>query len=136
MFSMEILWGFPMNMHGWAGIFLLNRDFIAGIVENELFNVWTLSGPFIIILALVFTKLIKRESTLLAICWLASVSFFYMIAARTTSQGWAYYYHIFSIPAVSILLGSSVIELYDKYFPDLNPGKNSKKQVSYCLRAE
>jgi hypothetical protein len=43
-----------------------------------------------------------------------------MIAARTTSQGWAYYYHIFSIPAVSILLGSSVIELYDKYFHDLN----------------
>ena len=109
------------NEHAWMGWdFFTKPDFIAGIVKNELFNVWTLSGPFIVILALVFTKLIKRESTLLAICWLASVSFFYMIAARTTSQGWAYYYHIFSIPAVSILLGSSVIELYDKYFPNLN----------------
>ena len=122
------------NEHAWMGWdFFTKPGFIAGIVENELFNVWMLSGPFIVILALVFTKLVKRESTLLAICWLASVSFFYMIAARTTSQGWAYYYHIFSVPAVSILLGSSVIELYDKYFPDLNiVKKNSNKPVIYC----
>ena len=45
---------------------------------------------------------------------------FYLLASRATSKEWAYYYHIFSIPAVSILLGSSVIELYNKYFPNLN----------------
>jgi hypothetical protein len=109
------------NEHAWMGWnFFTKPGFLAGILENELFNVWMPSGPLIIALALVFTKLAKRDSTLLAICWLASVFFLYMIAARTTSQGWAYYYHIFSIPAVSILLGSSVIELYDKYFHDLN----------------
>ena len=105
-------------MIGWD--FFSTPHFIRGIVNNELFNVWTLSGPLIVILALIFTKLIKRESTILAVCWLASVFVFYLIAARATAEEWAYYYHIFSIPAVSILLGSSVIELYDKYFPDLN----------------
>jgi Dolichyl-phosphate-mannose-protein mannosyltransferase len=109
------------NEHAWMGWdFFTKPGFIVNIVEMELFNVWTLSGAFIVILALVFTKLIKRESTVLAMCWLTAASFFYVIAARTTSQGWAYYYHIFSIPAASILVGSSVIELYDKYIPDLN----------------
>ena len=71
-----VLYGNSMglsNEYAWIGWdFFTNPHFIIGIVKIELNNVWTLSGPLIVILALIFTKLIKRESTLLVICWLAS----------------------------------------------------------------
>jgi Dolichyl-phosphate-mannose-protein mannosyltransferase len=109
------------NEDPWIGWdFFTSRHLITGLVKLELFNVWTIPGPLIIALALVFTKVIKKESFLFGIYWLASASVFYIITSRTTAEDWAWYYHIFSIPAVSILLGSSVIELSNKYFPHLN----------------
>jgi hypothetical protein len=45
---------------------------------------------------------------------------FYIIAARTTAEEWAWYYHIFSIPSVAILIGCSVAELFDTYQPQIN----------------
>jgi len=108
------------NEHSWIGWdFFTNRHFIINLIANELSNVWLTPGLLIVILALASTKLIKKESTFLVICWLAAVFFSYIITIRTTSQSWAYYYHIFSIPAASILLGTSVVELYEKYSPGL-----------------
>jgi 4-amino-4-deoxy-L-arabinose transferase-like glycosyltransferase len=102
---------------GWD--FFTKRKLITGLIQNELVNVWTLPGPLIIILALIFTKLIKKESCVLALWWLASAMMFYIIASRTTGESWAWYYHIFSVPSASILLGCSVVELYNNYFPKL-----------------
>ena len=109
------------NEYAWIGwdIFT-NKHFVIGIIQNEIFTVWTLAGPFIIALALLFTRWIKKESTLIGISWLASAAVFYILAMRTTADDWGYYYHIFSIPAVSLLLGGAVIELWDKYFPLVN----------------
>lgn len=114
------------NEYAWVGWdFFTDRYFISGIIKNELLNVWTYGGPIIILLGIIFTKIIKKESTLIAICWLVAASVFYVIASRTTADSWAFYYHIFSIPAASILLGSSVIEVYNKFSPWLNLRKKT-----------
>jgi hypothetical protein len=131
------------NENPWIGWdFFTNHSFIFGLIENELLNVWTRSGPFIIILALLFTKLIKKDSFLLGLFWYTSVSVFYIITSRTTASSWAWYYHIFSIPSVAILLGSSVVELYNTHFPNLNfrkkialskPAINKSSAISLIL---
>jgi hypothetical protein len=106
------------NEYAWVGWdFFTNPFFIKGIIFKELLNVWTYSGPLIVILALVSTEIIKIKSILFPVCWLLSAIMFYFITARTTADDWAFYYHIFSIPSASMLLGLSVIEIYDKYFP-------------------
>jgi hypothetical protein len=33
---------------------------------------------------------------------------FYLLAAGSTSQKWAYYYHVFSVPGAALLVGSAV----------------------------
>lgn len=111
------------NEYPWLGWdFFTNPYFITGIIKQELVHIWTYAGPIIIILALVSTKMIKRQYIIFPVCWLAAAVIFYIIAARTTADSWAAYYHIFSVPSVSMLLGISVIEIYDRYFPkmDLN----------------
>ena len=106
------------NQYAWIGWdFFSNKYFISGIIKNELLNVWTYSGPIIVLLAILFTKIIKKESTVIAICWLVAALIFYIIASRSTADSWAFYYHIFSIPSVSMLLGISVIEIYNKFSP-------------------
>ncbi len=109
------------NENPWIGWdFFTSRHLITGLFKVELFNVWTPYAPLIVILALVFTKIINKEYFLFGLYWFASVSVFYIIASRTTAENWAWYYHIFSIPAVSILLGSSAMELFDKYYSQLH----------------
>ena len=111
------------NQYPWVGWnFFTVPYFITGIIKQELVHIWTYAGPAILILGLVSTKMIKRQYIIFPVCWLAAAVIFYIIAARTTADAWASYYHIFSIPSVSMLLGISVIEIYDKYFPktDLN----------------
>ncbi|GAB2830638.1 ArnT family glycosyltransferase [Ferruginibacter profundus] len=114
------------NEYAWVGMdFFTNKHFIQGLFKIELLHVWTKLGPVIIILALLFTPFRKKESTLIAAAWFASAFIFYIMAVRTTADDWAYYYHIFSIPAASILLGTAVIELYNKYFPALQAAKGN-----------
>jgi 4-amino-4-deoxy-L-arabinose transferase-like glycosyltransferase len=109
------------NEYPWVGWdFFTNPYFILGIIKQEMVHVWTYSGPLIIFLALVSTKMIKKQYLIFPACWFASAVLFYLIAARTTADSWADYYHIFSVPSISMLLGISVIEIYDKYFPLLN----------------
>jgi len=109
------------NESPWIGWdFFTSSHLITGLVKIELLYLWKKTGLLIITLALIFTKFIKRESFILALCWLFSAYVFYIITSRTTAEYWAWYYHIFSIPAVSILLGSSVFEIYNKYFQQSN----------------
>jgi hypothetical protein len=106
------------NEYPWVGWdFFTNHYFLKGIITQELVHVWSYSGLFIFLLALVSTKLIRRQYLIFPVCWLLAVGIFYVIAARTTADNWAYYYHIFSVPSASMLMGISVIEIYDRYFP-------------------
>jgi hypothetical protein len=109
------------NEYAWIGLdFLTNGYFIKGIIRLEVFNIWTIAGPLIVSIALISTKLIKKQSILIPATWLAAVVMFYIITSRTSADTWAYYYHIFSVPSVSMLLGISIIEIYNKYLPHLN----------------
>jgi hypothetical protein len=106
------------NEYAWVGLdFFTNSYFIKGIIKQELIHVWTYSGAVIFLLALVSTKIIKKRSIIFPACWLVAVAIFYFIASRTTADIWAYYYHIFSVPTASMILGISVTEVYDKYSP-------------------
>ena len=122
--SFYVLYGNSLglsNENPWIGWdFFTSRHLITGLIKIELFNVWTKTGPFIIILALLFTKVIKKENFLFGLYWYFSAFVFYIITSRTTAENWAWYYHIFSIPGASILLGISAIELYDKFFPKIH----------------
>jgi hypothetical protein len=104
------------NEYAWVGWdFFTNPYFVKGIIHQELMHVWTLSGPLIIIFAIISTKILKRQTIILPVCWFVSAGIFYFITSRTSADNWACYYHIFSVPSVSMLLGISVIEISDKY---------------------
>ena len=124
------------NEYAWMGAdFFTNKNFILGILRIELLHVWTKAGPLIILLALLFTKWSKKESTLLAASWFASAFIFYVMAVRTTSADWAYYYHIFSVPAASILFGTAVVELYNRYFPAIQSWKQTALNKPALIRS-
>jgi len=109
------------NENPWVGWdFLTSKHLSLSLLKVELAYVWSATGPLIVILALLFTKVIKRDDFRLGLFWFAAVALFYIIAARTTAEEWAWYYHIFSIPSAAILIGCAVNELYDKYQPQLN----------------
>jgi len=123
------------NEYHWIGWdFFTGLHFIKGLVTNEIFNVWTLFGPLIVALALILTGLRKKEGFLLASLWFASASVFYIITVRSTGETWAWYYHIFSIPSMSILLGISVIELYNKYSQKLNIARKGTLETTALLK--
>ncbi len=104
------------NEYPWMGWdFFTSKEFILGIIKVEISNVWTLSGPPIVLLAMITTQVYKDKNFKLGIYWFTSVLLFYILTCRTTASDWAWYYHIFSPPSVSILLGASVVALYDKY---------------------
>ncbi len=106
------------NEYPWIGWdFFSNAYFIKGIIRQELFHVWTFFGPLIFSLAIISTKILKKQTIIFSVCWIISVFIFYFATSRTSADSWAYYYHIFSVPSVSMLLGVSVIEIGDKYLP-------------------
>jgi hypothetical protein len=120
------------NESPWIGWdFFTSPHLIKGLVKIELFDIWNKTGPIIIVLGLIFTKLVKRESFIFGLCWLSSAYLFYIITSRTTAEHWSWYYHIFSIPAVSIMLGIAVWEIYRKYFPLLNRRKEIVQKQAF-----
>lgn len=115
------------NEHAWIGTdFFTSATFIKGLVTQEIRNVWFMSGIPIVLLGLVFTDIRKTLPVQLALSWLAGALFFYLLAIRTTADGWAFYYHVFSAPAAAILIASALTGLYNKYVPLL---KKSGGQV-------
>jgi hypothetical protein len=48
---------------------------------------------------------IRHRVVAFSLVWLLAVSVFYFIAARTTGDEWATYYHIFSLPVAALLIG-------------------------------
>ena len=105
------------NEYAWTGWdFFTNPYFIKGILKQDVFYIWTFFGPLIFILALASSKMLKNRDLIMPVSWLISAGMFYLITSRTTADDWAFYYHIFSVPSVSILLGISSVEIYDRYF--------------------
>ncbi|MBS1509710.1 MAG: glycosyltransferase family 39 protein [Bacteroidetes bacterium] len=124
------------NEYAWFGKdFFTDRSFITGIIRIELLHVWTKAGPILIALALLFTSWRKQLSTLIGAVWYAAAFILYILAMRTTSADWAYYYHIFSAPAAALLTGSAIAALYEHAVPALRNKSNGVLKSSVLLIA-
>ena len=95
------------NETHWAGLDLFtNPTFILGIERAELFYAWMPTGVILAILAIVLRK--HRVAVKYCIYWLIAIGMFYLLAARTTGDSWAIYYHVISIPPVALMIGAGV----------------------------
>ena len=100
------------NEYHWIGWdFFTDPEFIRGILRSEFFYVWITFG--LIVGAFAVWRGYREPAGKQSLLWLASIFAFYLLAARTTSEDWANYYHIFSIPPVALLFGFSIKKLWD-----------------------
>ncbi|HVE55720.1 MAG TPA: glycosyltransferase family 39 protein [Pyrinomonadaceae bacterium] len=98
------------NEYHWIGAdFFTNSYFIKGILFSELSVVWAFFGLAVGIFAVFkgFHEKVIRQTLL----WLGSIFLMYLLAARTTADDWANYYHIFSIPPAALIFGFGVGKL-------------------------
>jgi len=100
------------NEYHWIGWdFFTDTSFIKGIISIEFAYVWLAFGT--IVGAFAIWRGYRERTAQHALLWLASILVFYLLAARTTSEDWAAYYHVFSIPPVGILFGFAIKKLWD-----------------------
>lgn len=100
------------NEYHWIGLdFFTTSDFLGGILKIEFFYVWMSFG----LIAAIFAIWKGRRELLAkhALIWLASIFALYIIAVRTTSEDWASYYHVFSIPPAALIFGLGIKKLWD-----------------------
>jgi 4-amino-4-deoxy-L-arabinose transferase-like glycosyltransferase len=90
----------------WAMV-LHPQDWIPWNVISEWRDVFALFGIFLGVLALLHSwKTIE-----VPVIWFASVILIYVVAADTSGDSWAYYYHCNSIPPACLLMAIGVLEL-------------------------
>jgi hypothetical protein len=106
------------NEYHWIGLdFFTDPSFALGILRMEQEAIWMPTGVVVALFAL--TRRPRPEGVTLALWWLAAVFTFYLVAARTTGDRWAMYYHIVSLPAAALLFGagSEAIRLRHERLP-------------------
>ncbi|HTH51139.1 MAG TPA: glycosyltransferase family 39 protein [Pyrinomonadaceae bacterium] len=100
------------NEYHWIGWdFFTDTSFLKGILGIELAYVWLVFG--LVVGAFAIWRGYREQTARHALLWLASIFLFYIVAARTTSEDWASYYHAFSIAPVAILFGFAIKKLWD-----------------------
>ena len=100
------------NEYHWIGWdFFTKSDLATGILRSEFLYVWVIFG--VITAAFAIWQGVKEEPAKHSLLWFATIFMFYLIAARTTSQNWANYYHIFSIPPAALIFGFAAKKLWD-----------------------
>ncbi len=126
------------NEYHWVGAdFFTNSYFIKGILFAEFSVVWVYFGLAIGVFA-VF-KGFHSQIVRLSLLWLASIFVLYIIAARTTADDWAIYYHIFSIPPAALIFGfgignfSEIFASLFNFFGDFSAFEKLKKSLLVCL---
>lgn len=100
------------NEYHWIGWdFFTDPEFIKGILRSEFIYVWLVFGA--VVGAFALWRGHREEPARHSLLWLASVFALYILAARTTSEDWASYYHVFSIPPVALMFGFAIKKLWD-----------------------
>ena len=100
------------NEYHWVGVdFFTDPSFLTGILSTEFFRVWVVFGLVVGLFGL--WRSLKEQTAKHSLVWLATIFALYIIAARTTSQDWASYYHVFSIPPVALIFGFGIKKLWD-----------------------
>ena len=122
------------NEYAWIGWdFFTKKYYIMGIIKNQVKYIWTYSGVLLVIWAFL-SRSINRKLIILPLIWFGATILFYVVASKTASDEWAFYYHIFSVPSVSMLLGISFMALYDKYLP--NRQKDNSVPLNHSSQKE
>ncbi len=100
------------NEYHWIGWdFFTDPNFAKGILSIEFFAVWVTFG--LVVGAFAVWRGYREEVTRHSLLWLAAIFAMYLLAARTTSQSWANYYHVFAIAPVALLFGASIKKVWD-----------------------
>ena len=122
------------NEYHWIGAdFFTNSYFIRGILFSELSVVWVYAGLIVGIFAV--WKNFHAPVIKISLLWLASIFVMYLIAARTTADDWANYYHIFSIPPAALIFGFGVGKFSESFaslfnfFGDFSASEKFKQSV-------
>ncbi|GAK52803.1 dolichyl-phosphate-mannose-protein mannosyltransferase [Candidatus Moduliflexus flocculans] len=93
------------NEYHWIGWdFFTTPTFIVNIGYLDARYVWMFGGVIIAGIGIVWGK--TSRAVRYSLYWFATVMLYYVIAARTTGELWATYYHVVSIPPVAILIGA------------------------------
>ena len=125
------------NEYHWVGWdFFTDAEFIGGIFRSEFVYVWVVFGT--VVGAFAIWRGHREQAARHSLLWLASIFAFYVLAARTTSEEWASYYHVFSIPPVALIFGLAIARLWDymKDFADRYSSRSltaSLSRVGICL---
>lgn len=121
------------NEYHWVGPdFFTNRYFIEGILHNEFAYVWGIAGLLIGFYVIGFYAIARGfgdRPVLHSLFWLAACFAFYILAARTTADDWAYYYHIFSVPPAGVLFGFGIAKLVEDIKDSWESGLVSSKSI-------
>jgi 4-amino-4-deoxy-L-arabinose transferase-like glycosyltransferase len=96
---------------------LLSRDllmqpwaWVKGNWVAEAVEVYAISGILLAVIALHQSW----QRIAFAVVWYLSVLLFYVLAADTSGDGWAYYYHAMSIPPACLLMGWGYITMTER----------------------
>ena len=112
------------NEYHWIGLdFFTTGYFIEGILKLEFHYAWISFG--VIVGAFAIWKGYREDVAKHSLLWLASIFALYILAARTTSEDWANYYHVFSIPPVALIFGFSIKKIWD-YAQEFADGFSSR----------
>ena len=126
------------NEYHWIGAdFFTNSYFIKGILFSEFSVVWVYFGAIVGIFAVY--RGFHDKTIRLMLLWLAAIFVMYLIAARTTADDWANYYHIFSIPPAAIIFGFGVGKFAEdfaslfNFYGDFSRLERLKKTFIVCV---
>jgi 4-amino-4-deoxy-L-arabinose transferase-like glycosyltransferase len=98
------------NEYHWAGWDLFtNPSFLLGIGRSELTYVWMPAGALLILLGLLYRR--SERAVMYGSGWFCAILLYYFVAARTTGDGWAVYYHVVSVPPIALLFGVGVLAI-------------------------
>lgn len=94
------------NHHHVAGLATFTHlHYIAGITDLEVSFAWVGAGVLGVALALAMGPRPKYFGY--GLLWYAAVFIYYLVIAGTSADPWGTYYHIVSVPPVSLLIGAA-----------------------------
>ena len=101
--------GFSNEAH-WIGFDLLKQPLVLlKIFKIDLLFVWMPLGIFV---GIFMVRKFWNNQLFIPVLWLACVFGYYLAAARTTSDDWAIYYHVVSVPAVALIFSLGLEKLH------------------------
>lgn len=117
------------NESHWTGLEALTRPgLLLGVLRSEVVQVWRGGGILIGIFGVLVTW--RQRGTRVALLWTVAALVYLVAVARTTSQWWAFYYHVVALPPASMLVGVGVASALD-----LRPGWRTPAWVTAAMAA-